>query len=144
MSSICRDAILGLIPHAGEICLLDEILSWDRRFLRCRSARFAYPSNPLRRADGSLGMACGIEIAGQAMAAHGRLIDSAGAAPVAGMLVGVRDVECAAGPLQGREILIEVEQLMGDAKGASYRFSITGAHETLLRGRATVAFAGAA
>jgi predicted hotdog family 3-hydroxylacyl-ACP dehydratase len=143
MSALRRDAVLRLIPHAGEMCLIDEILAWDAGFLKCRSTRFAAPSNPLRRADGVLGMASGIEIAGQAMAAHGRLTAGVDTPAVPGMLVSLRDVTCAAGPLQGPELLIEVEQLMGDASGASYRFSITRAGEMLLGGRAIVVFAGA-
>jgi len=144
MSPIGRDAILRLIPHAGEMCLIDEILAWDAGFLKCRSTRFARISNPLRRPDGGLGMASGIEIAGQAMAAHGRLTAGVDTPPVPGMLVSLRDVACAAGPLQGAELRIEVEQLMGDAAGASYRFSITGGGEMLLGGRAIVLFAASA
>jgi len=141
---IGREEILRLVPHAGDMCLLDEIIAWDVRMLRCRSRSFGSPGNPLRRLDGTLGMVGGVEIAGQAMAAHGRLTAMSGDAPRPGMLVSVRDVELAAGPLNAAELLIEIEQLMGDANGASYGFSLTGAGERLLSGRATVLFGRAA
>ena len=64
------------IPHKGRMCLLDDVLSWDRSRIRCRSAQHRTPDNPLR-AHGRLGAACGIEYAAQAMAVHGALLRSA-------------------------------------------------------------------
>ncbi len=142
MSPICREDLLRLIPHAGEMCLLDEITAWDAKSLRCRASCAQAPGNPLRRPDGTLGMACGIEIAGQAMAAHGRLTAGGDGPPLAGMLVSLRDVALGQGPLQAEELLIEVEQLMGDANGASYKFLLTEAGKLRLSGRATVLFSG--
>jgi predicted hotdog family 3-hydroxylacyl-ACP dehydratase len=144
MREIGRAEILRLIPHAGEMCLLDAIVFWDARFLRGRSMRSGSARNPLRRADGSLGIACGIEIAGQAMAAHGRLIAGTGAPPRPGMLVSLRDVELSAGSLDGGEVLVEVERLLGDARGAGYGFRVSNPARTLLAGRATVLLNGAA
>jgi predicted hotdog family 3-hydroxylacyl-ACP dehydratase len=144
MLEIGRAEILRLIPHAGEMCLLDAVMFWDARFLRGRSMRSGSAGNPLRRADGSLGMACGIELAGQAMAAHGRLIAGTDEPPRPGMLVSLRDVELSAGPLDGGEVLVEVERLSGDARGAAYGFRVLNAARTLLAGRATVLLAGAA
>jgi predicted hotdog family 3-hydroxylacyl-ACP dehydratase len=138
-----REDIMRMIPHAGEMCLLDEILDWDADFLRCRSGCAGRAENPLRRLDGSLGMACGIEIAGQAMAAHGWLTGDADKPPLAGMLVSVRDVELAGGLLNAAALMIEVERLMGDTNGASYRFSVSGDSGKLLGGRATVLIRGA-
>src|SRR5579864_9625666 len=68
------------IPHEGRVCLLDEVLSWDARHIRCRSATHRTADNPLR-AHGRLGAACGIEYAAQAMAVHGALV--AASAPLA-------------------------------------------------------------
>jgi len=138
MREIGRAEVLRMIPHAGEMCLLDAVVFWDARFLRGRSTRSASAGNPLRRADGSLGMACLIEIAGQAMAAHGRLIAGTAEPPRPGMLVSLRDVELSAGPLDGGEVLVEVERLLSDARGAAYGFRVLNAARTLLVGRATV------
>ncbi len=106
--------------------------------------RSASAGNPLRRADGSLGMACLIEIAGQAMAAHGGLIAGTGEPPRPRMLVRLRDVELSAGSLDGGEVLVEVERLSSDARGAGYGFRVSNPARTLLAGRAIVLVAGAA
>jgi predicted hotdog family 3-hydroxylacyl-ACP dehydratase len=144
MREIGRAEILRMIPHAGEMCLLDAVMFWDARFLRGRSTRSGSAGNPLRRADGSLGMACLIELAGQAMAAHGRLLAGDDGPPRPGMLVSLRDVALSAGPLEAQEIQVEVERLAGDARGAAYGFRVSNAARTLLAGRATVLLSGAA
>ena len=53
---IGREEIAALIPHAGTMCLLDEVLRWDDASIRCRSARYRAEDNPMRRA-GRLGRA---------------------------------------------------------------------------------------
>ena len=95
MTRLGRDEILTLIPHGGAMCLLDEVLDWDAAAIHCLSHRYRAPDNPLRRADGTLGSACGIEIAAQAMAVHGRLTAPAEGTPVPGYLVSLRDVRLA-------------------------------------------------
>ena len=133
-----RAEIMRLIPHAGAMCLLDEVLDWDGDALRARHA--ATPDNPLRRADGTLGAACGIEIASQAMALHGRLASGAEGAPVPGMLVSLREVRLHGAALPALPLDIAVHRLLGDARGASYDFSVAAAGTTLLEGRAMVVF----
>jgi predicted hotdog family 3-hydroxylacyl-ACP dehydratase len=142
MSVIGRDLILGLIPHGGAMCLLDDVDHWDEASITCRSARYAAPDNPMRRADGSLGSACGIEIAAQAMALHGRLSAAAEGSPRPGFLVSLRDVRlrtqtfpCDAGPLT-----VSARRLLGDTRGASYAFTVMAGEDEWLSGRATVLF----
>jgi predicted hotdog family 3-hydroxylacyl-ACP dehydratase len=140
MTTIDRETILGLIPHAGTMCLLDKILHWDETSLRGLSHRYRDTDNPLRRADGSLGTATGIEIAAQAMAAHGSLSAPQNTPPSRGYLVSLRDVALTAGPLDanGGDLLIEILRLLGDKNLARYQFSLTAAGVPLLRGNATV------
>ena len=136
-----RGEILAMIPHAGDMCLLDEVLDWDAAKIRCLSHRFAAADNPLRRPDGTLGTACGIEIAAQAMAVHGRLTAPAGGTPIPGYLVSLRDVQLTTPNLDTPgPLTITATRLLGDTSGASYSFSITDAHTQLLTGRATVLF----
>jgi predicted hotdog family 3-hydroxylacyl-ACP dehydratase len=143
MSRIRREQILTLIPHAGAMCLLDEVLVWDEASVRCLSYRFRDQDNPMRRADGTLGTACGIEIAAQAMAVHGRLtaqgVQEAGA-PVLGYLVSLRDVRLATACLDAAigPIVIDARRLTGDARGAGYSFTVADQEAELLSGRATV------
>ena len=51
---IDRATIAHLIPHAGSMCLLDEVLSWDEDTISCRSMQHRGPDNPLRQ-GGRLG-----------------------------------------------------------------------------------------
>jgi len=135
-----RDQIAALIPHAGAMCLLDGVMFWDAVSVRCISRRYAQADNPLRRADGTLGAACGIEIAGQAMALHGGLTAAPGGPPAQGYLVSLRDVRLAVAQLDAAEgeLIVEAERLMGDARGATYRFAVSREGAELISGRATV------
>jgi predicted hotdog family 3-hydroxylacyl-ACP dehydratase len=146
MSLIERDQLLTMIPHAGSMCLLDAVLAWDEAAVRCLSRRYRDRDNPLRRADGVLGAACGVEIAAQAMAVHGRLISGESGTPVHGYLASLRDVTFCTQRLDALDgdLIVDATRLMGDAQGASYRFVLAVQGTALLSGRATVLFAGGA
>lgn len=143
MSGIGRERILGLIPHAGAMCLLDGVDDWDEAGITCLSARYADADNPMRRADGTLGTATAIEIAAQAMAVHGRLRAPEEGPPRPGLLVALRDVRLRAATLPPGigPLIVTARQIMGDARGATYAFAVAAAGEEWLSGRATVLFA---
>lgn len=140
MILIDRERIASMIPHSGSMCLLDGVLSWNATSVRCLSRRYRDGDNPMRRADGELGMACGIEIAAQAMAVHGQLIAGNGERPSRGYLASVRDVMFGSRRLDAAsgDLVIDAERLMGDAHGATYRFVLASEGIDLLSGRATV------
>ncbi|MDE1906627.1 MAG: phosphotransferase [Rhodospirillales bacterium] len=142
MNTLGREAILGLVPHAGAMCLLDSAQNWDETTISCMSSRYAQPDNPLRRADGTLGAASLIEIAAQAMALHGRLNAAHNAPPRPGFLVSLRDVTLHIATLDGSHgaLTINARQLLGDARGASYEFNINAGGVVLAEGRAMVLF----
>lgn len=131
------------IPHQGSMCLLDEVLSWDARHVRCRSTSHRRIDHPLR-AHGRLGIACGIEYVAQAMAVHGAIGAKhavAGAPKVeVGFLAGLREVRMHAQRLDDIEsdLVCEVRRIAGDATTALYTFSLDAARRPLLSGRATV------
>jgi predicted hotdog family 3-hydroxylacyl-ACP dehydratase len=131
--------IARVIPHAGAMCLLDEVLSWDAATIRCASRTHRDPDNPLR-SRGELPALCGIEYAAQAMAVHGGLAGMVAAKPRAGYLISVRDLVCRERRLDNLEgdLVVEAEQLMGGALGVMYRFSISVGEAEVLSGRATV------
>jgi predicted hotdog family 3-hydroxylacyl-ACP dehydratase len=135
-----RAQIMTMIPHAGTMCLLDQLLGWDQNSVRCLSRRYAWKDNPMRRADGTLGMATGIELAAQAMAVHGRLSAATAGAPARGFLVSLREVRLSAGPLDATpgDLLIDAARLVGDAAGATYQFALTRDGVELISGRAMV------
>ena len=68
-----RGEIAGLIPHAGSMCLVDRVLSWDDDMIRCSSDSYHRSDHPLRR-NGRLGAVHLVEYALQAMAIHGALL----------------------------------------------------------------------
>jgi predicted hotdog family 3-hydroxylacyl-ACP dehydratase len=142
MSALVREEILLLIPHGGAMCLLDAAQSWNDTEIICLSTRYALPDNPLRRADGTLGAACLIEIASQAMALHGRLRTADHAPPRPGFLVSLRDTMLHIAMLDGTQgpLTISATQLLGDARGASYEFNVHAADKILAEGRAMVLF----
>ena len=142
MNTLSREAILGLIPHAGAMCLLDSAQSWDGNTITCVSSRYAAPDNPLRRANGTLGSACLIEIASQAMALHGRLCAGGNTPPRPGFLVSLRGVMLHTATLDASHgaLAITARQTLGDVRGASYEFNITANAKVLAEGRAMVLF----
>jgi predicted hotdog family 3-hydroxylacyl-ACP dehydratase len=125
------------IPHQGTMCLLDEVLDYDAEQVRCRSGTHRALDNPLR-ANGRLGVACGIEYAAQAMAIHGALAHSGRSE--AGLLASVRDVRLAVARLDDIEpdLICSVVQVAGDALSAMYRFTVIAENQILLEGRASV------
>ena len=156
-----RAWIESRIPHHGRMCLLDEVIAWSAAGISCRSNTHREADNPLR-ANGRLGIACGIEYAAQAMAVHGALVaggapaagadlDRAGApatealdarAPAAGFLAAVRNVRFHAlrlDDVQG-DLICDAVRMAGDATTALYEFEMRSETALLLRGRATVVF----
>ena len=138
------------IPHHGRMCLLDEVVEWDARHIRCRSGTFIdCPITPLR-SHGQLGVCCGIEYAAQSMAVHAALAAGAAAPssgamsdrPEAGFLAGLRDVRLHVLRLDDLEADLDCEAALiaGDPHGALYEFELRSAARQLLTGRATVIF----
>jgi predicted hotdog family 3-hydroxylacyl-ACP dehydratase len=136
---IDRDAIARLIPHAGAMCLLDDVLYWDDASICCRSTRHRAGDNPLRQ-WGQLGGLCGIEFAAQAMAAHGRLAGAVEERPRAGYLASLRNVVCRHDRLDllDDDLIVKATRFMGDEEHAMYAFAITCGPQELISGRATV------
>lgn len=143
------------IPHKGRMCLLDEVLSWDARHIRCRSATHRTADNPLR-AHGRLGAVCGIEYAAQAMAVHGALVAASaplasamstsvrGSAGTIGYLASVRNVALYVTRLDDLEadLIALAERVIGDGRTVLYEFSVWGAEQQLLSGRASIVLGG--
>ncbi len=149
-----RELIERHITHKGRMCLLDEVLAWDATRIRCRSSSHRTADNPLR-AHGRLGAACGIEYAAQAMAVHDALIASS--APLAstvsrsvrgsigdsvGYLASVRNVALHVARLDDLEVdlIATAERITGDGRTVLYEFSVWGAPQLLLSGRASIVF----
>lgn len=131
---------MQLIPHAGAMCLLDEVVDWDARHLHARSASHRRADNPLR-ADGMLHAVNLCEYAAQAMAVHGALrTREAGSAARPGLLVALRDVALHVeriDDLPGR-LQVHVESLLALADSLQYAFRVEHRGSVLASGRAAV------
>ena len=136
---IGRDAIAGLIPHAGAMQLLDGVLDWDATRIRCISRTHLDSSNPLR-CDGELPALCGIEYAAQAMALHGGLSGSPGAKPRAGYLASIREASCERRRLDDLDgdLVVAAEKLLGEGTHVIYAFEVSVGKHRVLAGRAAV------
>jgi predicted hotdog family 3-hydroxylacyl-ACP dehydratase len=133
-----REALAALIPHAGTMCLLDGVLSWDDSRIRCIARSHRDPDNPLRHA-GRLAALCGVEYASQAMAVHGGLTGG-GTRPAAGYLASLRDLSYHVERLDdvADDLIIDAENLTGEGSRVIYAFTLFAGERELLRGRAAV------
>lgn len=140
-----KAGIAKLIPHAGAMCLLDGVVSWDSTQIRCVSRTHRDMGNPLR-ADGQLSAICGIEYAAQAMAVHGGLVGKTGGKPKAGYLVSLRDVICRTSRLDNLadDLTVDAAQFMDDKSLVIYQFTLRAGALDVLSGRATVMLDAAA
>ena len=137
---LSREWIEAHIPHKGRMCLLDEVVHFDAERISCSSSAHRAADHPLR-ARGRLGVACGIELAAQAMAVHGAL--TAGepdARPRAGLLAALRGVRLYAARLDdaASPLICEAVRAAGDDTAALYDFALRVGDVRLLSGRATV------
>ena len=134
-----RVEIAAMIPHAGAMCLLDAVLSYDETKIRCTASSHRDPANPLASAA-ILPAQAGLEYGAQAMAVHGRLTGAVGVRPRAGYIVGVRSMSWSRERLDDLpgDLLIEAEKLAGEGSGVIYSFSVAAGGVSVVSGHATV------
>ena len=134
-----KAGIAALIPHAGPMCLLDQVTSWTATAITASSRTHLDADNPLR-VDGTIPTLSAIEYAAQAMAAHGALSGAIGGRPRVGYLVSLRGVESLVPVLDGidGDLTVAAEHVAGDAERVIYAFSVRIGEREVLKGRATV------
>ena len=140
---IGRDAILALVPHAGAMCLWDEVAAWDAARIELRAGNHRDPAHPLR-SDGRLRALHLCEYGAQAMAVHGglRARERSGAARP-GLLVALRGVVLHVDRIDDLPGALEgvAEQLAESPASQQYAFRISHAGHLLAEGRAAVVLA---
>ncbi|HVE51423.1 MAG TPA: hypothetical protein VNG69_17615 [Casimicrobiaceae bacterium] len=132
--------VATLLPQAGAMVLLREIVMHDAKRIECRADSHRDPHHPLAQ-SGMLPIFAGVEYAAQAMAAHFALCDADGeGAATIGLLGALRDVSWTVDRLDdiATSLTIVAERLASDASGSIYAFSVSTGGQALLRGRATV------
>ncbi len=134
-----RDWFEQHLPHKGEMCLLDQIISWDTDQIHCTATSHKNPANPLIF-RGKLGASNAIEYAAQAMAAHGCLIAKDTNSSRQGYIASVRSVEFRTDTLDELGSILDIfaTRLMGDDDNVIYEFDVVDRGESKVTGRATV------
>jgi predicted hotdog family 3-hydroxylacyl-ACP dehydratase len=147
-----HQAIAARVPHAGAMCLLDRVVSWDDNHIECTadgSATTAVGPHPLAR-SGRLPATAAIEYAAQAMALHGRLVQESvlqesptstdGQAARRGFLAGLRSVRlhCRWIADASAALTVRVERFAGDEVQVLYDFDVRSAATPIAQGRAVV------
>jgi len=137
---LSKSELAVLIPHAGAMCLLDSVQSWDDTRIACTAVSHRDPANPLRSRE-RLHALCGVEYAAQAMAVHGALLKGE-QEPTPGFLAAVRDLSWSVERLDQVEspLRVEAERLIGDDRSVLYAFTVSADQQTLLAGRASIFF----
>jgi predicted hotdog family 3-hydroxylacyl-ACP dehydratase len=132
--------IADLIPHAGSMVLLDEILEYDMASIRCR-ARFRPDEHHPLAIDARLPATALAEYGAQAMAVHGGLLEPAGTPPRPGRLVALGQLDLDIEELtEDTDLEIHATRSSGDRAGQIYQFSVHSQKRLLARGQATVMF----
>lgn len=135
-----HESICKLIPHTGEMCLLDSVEHWDEDKIVCISQTHRNTDNPLRNENG-LPMLSLIEYGAQAMAVHARLLEGQKSLTVVeGYLAALRDIQIAPGWLSDIDSVLNIyaERIYSDAGNMIYVMNILSSGKKLASGRATV------
>ncbi len=135
--------IATLIPHAGSMCLLDAVDTYDQQRIVCRASSHRAAHNPLRHSE-QLSVQAGIEYAAQAVAVHGSLLarqHNPHAAPRSGMIAVLTDVRWQIERLDtvNGDLTISAERLAELPQGLQYRFALRAAEQELLCGEMIIA-----
>ncbi|WP_246327388.1 hypothetical protein [Candidatus Competibacter phosphatis] len=138
---IDKNQIQALIPHAGAMCLLEEVTAWDGQSIACVTETHRDPANPLRR-QGRLPAVMAFEYGGQAAAIHGGLrARAAGQTAPPGYLAALRDARWFVTDLDGIAEPLEVaaQLLLGDQAHCLYAIQVSAAGRLLAEARIAIA-----
>lgn len=128
------------VPHAGDMVLIEEVISHDDTRISCRADTGPLEKHPLGR-KGRLPASALAEYGAQAMAVHGSLLAATDAPPREGRLVALPELELGVAALEEpTELIVHAERVGGSAVGEVYEFRVLGNDTLLARGRATVMF----
>ncbi len=141
--------ICQLLPHTGNMCLIDHLLSWDNTQLIAQTESHLKQDNPLRQGN-TINSIIGIEYAAQTMALHTALLfqkqetQEQEAQKNSGYLATIRNIQINAEKLNislsdiAQPLIISVYLLMSDTQGYCYKFNISTNDVTLLSGQLTI------
>jgi predicted hotdog family 3-hydroxylacyl-ACP dehydratase len=132
--------IRTLIPHSGQMCLLDQVTQWDDRSITCVTNTHRDPANPLRR-NGRLSALHAFEYGAQATAVHGGLrARLVGATARPGYLAALRDARLHVDSLDDitSPLQISANRLFGDGANTVYECRVSARETAIAEGRVTI------
>lgn len=136
-----RDQLCELIPHAGNMCLLDKVIDWDDQHIVCQTDSHRLIDNPLR-CDTGLSAINGIEYGAQAMAIHAGLLAKQANDNIEknGLLVSARNVQMTLEWLDTitESLIIKSYKIVSDKSHSIYEFTLTANDHMLVSGKTTV------
>jgi len=140
MPIISKTDLCRLIPHQGNMCLLDTVEQWDETSITCKTVSHSDATNPLRR-DNQLESICGLEYAAQAMAVHVGLLQQGKERRLAvGYLGAVKNLMLRATRLDDvkGDLTVQATRLVGEVGSFIYAFRVSAERQELLDGRASI------
>ena len=133
--------IRELIPHAGLMCLLDQVTEWDDKRIVCTSETHLNVDNPLR-SNQQLPATALIEYGAQAMATHGGLVAMKYAQVIrSGYIASIRNVFIETSgdmSISSAPLYVKAEQQLSADGNMIYNFSVSTDQHRLISGRVTV------
>lgn len=137
---IGKDELCSLIPHAGAMCLLDEVVEWQDDFVVCISNTHRLGNNPLRNEVG-LSAIHAVEYGAQAMAVHGGLLSrQSRQEPRQGYLAAIKNIVLHTCWLHDIEapLMVRADRIMADGQAMIYQFHVSAGDTVIATGRTTV------
>lgn len=135
-----KDDLRTLIPHAGDMCLLDAVIAWDDESIHCMSDTHRTLNNPLRRAE-RLSALHAFEYGAQAVAVHGGLrARTAGIAPPPGYLAALRAARLHVDYLDdiAEPLAVHAARVFGDTGNVIYAARVSAGKKVLAEARITI------
>lgn len=135
-----KSEIRNLIPHAGAMCLLDSVKTWDADSITCLSMTHRDNTNPLRRHH-QLTALHAFEYGAQALAIHGGLLaKTAGGNASPAYLAALRDAQLHVTRLDDILTPLEItaKQLVGREGNAIYAIQVSTENRLLASAKVTI------
>ncbi len=125
---LTKSDIEALIPHAGGMCLLEQVLSYTDEEIICRTQSHLDVGNPLKT-DGKLSKMHLIEYGAQAIAVHGGLMELSLATvePKLGYIAMVKSVKWGVFNPFTDFLEVKATAIMADEMSKLYAFCVTDA-----------------
>ena len=132
-----KQQLCQLIPHDGNMCLLDSVDSWDAQQINCSTESHLLADNPLRD-HSRLASVNAIEYGAQAVAIHSRLTsDESNPASRSGFLVQIKNLnfqDCDLTTLAGA-LSVQAQQIHCDSSSLLYTITVIHDQDQIMSGR---------